>query len=149
MINFKNFDFSFSGLKTAVLYLVNGMHTAVSKKPLKLTPKNKADLAASFQQAVVDVLVSKTLRAAKTLKPKTLILGGGVAANKKLREELKKTVHKELPQTTCLLSPIALTGDNALMIALAALAEYRILKPKKNPQNLTALPNLRLDSSDL
>lgn len=144
MINSKNFDFSFSGLKTAVLYLVKGFPEKDRPSLLELNDKNKADLAASFEQAVVDVLISKTLRAAKEYKPKTLILGGGVAANQKLRQELKKTVGNQLPRVTCLLSPLALTGDNALMIALAALAECKILKPIKNPADLKAEPNLRL-----
>ncbi|MBI2052545.1 MAG: tRNA (adenosine(37)-N6)-threonylcarbamoyltransferase complex transferase subunit TsaD [Candidatus Sungbacteria bacterium] len=150
MLNSKNFDFSFSGLKTAVLYLVKGL-TPNHPRPLKLTLKNKADLAASFEQAVVDVLVHKTILVAKNLTPKTLILGGGVAANKKLRRELKSAVKKNWPHTNCLLSPIDMTGDNALMIALAALAECQIIsKDLYGEQNLItadlkAEPNLRLD----
>ncbi|MBI2003288.1 MAG: tRNA (adenosine(37)-N6)-threonylcarbamoyltransferase complex transferase subunit TsaD, partial [Candidatus Wildermuthbacteria bacterium] len=93
MLNSKNFDFSFSGLKTAVLYLVKGM-TPEHNKPLKLTQKNKADLAASFEQTVVDVLVSKTIAAAKEYNPKTIILGGGVAANQNLRKTLKQHTDK-------------------------------------------------------
>lgn len=143
MLNSKNFDFSFSGLKTSVLYLVNGMNA--NKKPLKLTTQNKADVAASFEQAVVDVLVYKTLLATKKLNPKTLVLGGGVAANKKLRETLELKFKKEFPLVTCLLSPVAFTGDNALMIALAALAEHKLLKPLKNPSDLKAEANLRLN----
>jgi N6-L-threonylcarbamoyladenine synthase len=146
MINSKDFDFSFSGLKTAVLYLVKGLYSHSDKKPLKLTDKNIADLCASFQQAVVDVLVSKTLLAARVLKPKALILGGGVAANKHLRETIKAKIEKELPSVTCLLSPISMTGDNALMIAMAAVAEYKQIKPGKDPVDLKAEPNLRLDS---
>ena len=146
MINSKDFDFSFSGLKTAVLYLVKGLYSHSDKKPIKLTGKNVADLCASFEQAVVDVLVSKTLLAAKTLRPKTLILGGGVAANKKLRKELQSKVKKEFPHISCHMSPIAFTGDNALMIALAATAEYKQIKLEKDPTNLKAEPNLRLDS---
>lgn len=146
MINSKNFDFSFSGLKTAVLYLVKGIPQKNHPlKPLRLTQKNMADLCASFQQAVVDVLVHKTLLAAKILKPKTLILGGGVAANQNLRSELELKVKKEFPPVTCLLPPVALTSDNGLMIALAALAEHKLLKPVKNPIDLHAEPNLRLD----
>ena len=157
MLQSGDLDFSFSGLKTAVLYLAKGIpitqkvrpseKAKSSRKPLKMTRKNKADLAASFQQAVVDALVHKTLRAAKEYKTKTIILGGGVAANQKLREELKKAVQKELPTTICLLSPVDMTGDNALMIALAALAEYQILKPVKKPGDLRAVPNLRLDQN--
>ncbi|MBI4119982.1 MAG: tRNA (adenosine(37)-N6)-threonylcarbamoyltransferase complex transferase subunit TsaD [Parcubacteria group bacterium] len=142
MINSPDFDFSFSGLKTAVLYLIKGLYP--KGNPLRLTVKNKADLAASFEQAVVDVLIAKTILAARKLNPKTLVLGGGVAANKKLRRELKSAVRKNLSRVTCLLSPISLTGDNALMIALAAYAEREILKPLKNPADLIAQPNLRL-----
>jgi N6-L-threonylcarbamoyladenine synthase len=145
MINSKDFDFSFSGLKTSVLYLVKGLYAHSDKKPLKLTNKNIADLCASFQQAVTDVLVSKTILATKILKPKTLILGGGVAANKHLRETLKSKIEKEFPSVKCLLSPENLTGDNALMIAMAALAEYKLLKSLKNVDDLKADPNLRLD----
>lgn len=153
MINSKNYDFSFSGLKTAVLYLVKGLYPKA--KPLKLTPENVADVCASFEQAAVDVLIYKTLLAAKNLKPKTLILGGGVAANKKLRKTLKLQIAKEFPGIACLLSPNNMTGDNALMIALAALAEIKLLKPFKNlygepdrtTADLIAQPNLRLDKT--
>ncbi|MEK9174956.1 MAG: tRNA (adenosine(37)-N6)-threonylcarbamoyltransferase complex transferase subunit TsaD [Patescibacteria group bacterium] len=144
MINSKNFDFSFSGLKTAVLYLVKGL-TPQYPKPLKLTGKNIADLCASFEQAVVDVLVSKTLRAASKLNPNTLVLGGGVAANKKLRETLELKFKTDFPHVSCLLSPVNMTGDNALMIALAALAEYKLFKPLKNLADLKAEANLRLE----
>ena len=150
MIKSKNFDFSFSGLKTAVLYLVNGIPKKggpfKKDRPsgLRLTTQNKADVAASFQQAVVDVLVYKTLQAAKKLAPRTLILGGGVAANKKLRETLELKFKTDFPNIACLLSPITMTGDNALMIALATLAEYKLLKPIKNPSDLKADTNLRL-----
>ena len=144
MINSKNFDFSFSGLKTAALYLVKGFPEKDRPSPLELNDKNKADLAASFEQAVVDVLIHKTVLAARKLTPNTLVLGGGVAANQKLRQELESKIKKEFPQVACRLPPVALTGDNALMIALAALAEYRFLKPIKNPVDLKAEPNLRL-----
>ncbi len=142
MMNSKDFNFSFSGLKTAVLYLVKGF--SPKGNPLCLTQKNKADLAASFEQAVVDVLVSKTVRAAKEYNPKTIILGGGVAANKKLRAQLERSVTDQLKTIKLIMSPIALTGDNALMIALAALAERQLIKPVKNPADLKAEPNLRL-----
>ena len=143
MMNSKDFNFSFSGLKTAVLYLVKGLYP--QGKPLRLNKKNTADLCASFEQAVVDVLVSKTVRAAKEYNPKTIILGGGVAANKKLRAQLERSVTDQLKTIKLIMSPIALTGDNALAIALAALAEHKLLKLPKNPADLQALPNLRLD----
>jgi len=68
-----------------------------------------------------------------------------VAANKKLRSELEQSVTSQLPNCKLILSPITLTGDNALMIALAALAEIKLLKPLKNYSDLKAEPNLRLD----
>ncbi|MEK7078080.1 MAG: tRNA (adenosine(37)-N6)-threonylcarbamoyltransferase complex transferase subunit TsaD, partial [Patescibacteria group bacterium] len=91
MLNSKNFNFSFSGLKTAVLYLVKGFPAKGGpSQKLELNDKNKTDLCASFEQAVVDVLIHKTLLAAKKLTPNTLVLGGGVAANNHLRETLTK-----------------------------------------------------------
>ncbi len=146
MINSKDFNFSFSGLKTAVLYLVKGLYSHSDKKPLKLTDKNIADLCASFEQAAVDVLVHKTILVAKNLNPKTLILGGGVAANKKLRSELKRSVTDKLINCELILPNIKLTSDNALMIAMAALTEYKLLRPLKNAEDLKAEPNLRIDS---
>ena len=90
MLNSKDLNFSFSGLKTAVLYV------------LRDNPKiNKAALAKEFQNAAVEVLVSKTLKAIEKFKPKTLIVAGGVAANKYLRKELIKTLNaRRLPFKT-------------------------------------------------
>ncbi|MBI4059495.1 tRNA (adenosine(37)-N6)-threonylcarbamoyltransferase complex transferase subunit TsaD [Candidatus Giovannonibacteria bacterium] len=113
MIHSKDFNFSFSGLKTAVLYLLRDLR---GKYPLS---KIRPAVASEFQQAVVDVLVSKTIRAAKKSKVKTVMIGGGVAANKKLRHELGEALTKTLPAVSCMLPVTSLTGDNALMIALA------------------------------
>ena len=109
MIDNQNFNFSFSGLKTAVLYTV--------KKIKKLDDKIKADICASFQQAVVDVLTLKTIKAAKHYKAKTIILAGGVAANKLLRESLSGASEKE--KINFSLPEIILCTDNAAMIAAA------------------------------
>ncbi len=108
MINSKDLNFSFSGLKTAVLYA------------LRDNPKtNKAALAKEFQNAAVDVLVSKTMRAAEIHKPKTLIVAGGVAANKHLQKELTKTLKtRRLPLKT-FFPEKGFIGDNAAMIAAA------------------------------
>ena len=108
MINSKDLNFSFSGLKTAVLYA------------LRDNPKiNKAALAKEFQNAAVEVLISKTLRAVEKHKPKTLIVAGGVAANKHLQKELTKTLKtRHLPLTT-LFPEKSFIGDNAAMIAAA------------------------------
>lgn len=129
MINAKNYDFSFSGLKTSVLYYLRDTKNYIA-----------ANVAAAFEQAVVDVLVAKTIRAARQYKTKTILLGGGVAANKKLRKELGQKVEKELPKTQFLLPDISLTGDNALMIALAAFFNNK----QKTPTAVGAEPNLTL-----
>lgn len=143
MIGSKDFDFSFAGLKTAVMYLVKGLG---KKQAVKLTKKNIANIAASFQQAAVDVLVEKTIRAAKKFNPKTIILGGGVAANKFLREELERRVNKSLSGIRLILPDPKLTTDNALMIALAAWYERKdLIRQSADKKKLEALANLRID----
>jgi N6-L-threonylcarbamoyladenine synthase len=113
MINSKDYNFSFSGLKTAVLYLVRDLG---HKKAKRLRPL----IAKEFQDAVVEVLVKKTIRAAKKYKVKTVLLGGGVAANKLLRYSLTNEIKRALPDSCFMLPDSSLTGDNALMIAAAA-----------------------------
>ncbi len=133
MINSDNFEFSFSGLKTSVLYTV--------QKYKKLTPKLKADLAASVQQAIVDVLIAKLEKAIIRYKPKTIMLGGGVAANKLLREEFAKLGKKYKIQAS--IPAFQYCTDNAGMIGLAA--HYRIKNKKaKFPKTFAAQPNLPL-----
>lgn len=130
MMNAPNFNFSFSGLKTAVLYYLR------DQKLKAISYKLKADVAASFQQAVVDVLVAKTARAIKKYKAKTLILGGGVAANKLLRMSLQDACGEEI---LLFLPDLKLTGDNALMIALTA-----FFKKNKSARSIHADGNMRL-----
>ncbi len=105
----ESLNFSFSGLKTAVLYK--------TKKIGKLTPKIKADLAASFQEAVVEVLVKKTIKAAKDNKVRSICLAGGVAANDLLRNRLKENT-KDIKKEFYVPDKILCT-DNAAMIACA------------------------------
>ncbi|MBI4034199.1 MAG: tRNA (adenosine(37)-N6)-threonylcarbamoyltransferase complex transferase subunit TsaD [Candidatus Brennerbacteria bacterium] len=110
MIQSKDYNFSFSGLKTSVLY------------HLRDNPKaKKADVAASFQKAAVDVLVSKTLRAAQAHKAKSIMLSGGVASNKILRQELKFASRKL--QANFLSADKNFQTDNAVIIAVAAYLE--------------------------
>lgn len=134
MINSNDFDFSFSGLKTAVLYKL---------REIKLTQEAINNISASFQESVVNVLVKKTIRAAKKYKVKTIILGGGVAANKNLREFLSKETARELPRTALLLPEIKETTDNALMIAAAAYFLSKKIGPER-ARSLSADPGLRL-----
>ncbi|MDO8600378.1 MAG: tRNA (adenosine(37)-N6)-threonylcarbamoyltransferase complex transferase subunit TsaD [bacterium] len=136
MMNTKDYNFSFSGLKTAVLYLLRDHPELLRSK------FGKAVVAKEFQDAVVEVLVAKTIRAAKEYKTKTILLGGGVAANRSLREELIKNLQKELPKAVCWMPEAVLTGDNALMIALAAFFEKK--KPIKDYTKFSAEANLRL-----
>jgi len=115
MINSKDYDFSFSGLKTAVLY---DFKTRSSKT--KKSKKYIREMAKEIQQSAVDVLIKKTLRATKDFRAKSIILGGGVTANKELREQLSKKIEKELPNVIFLKPLIQFCTDNAAMVAASA-----------------------------
>jgi len=113
MLHSGDFDFSFSGLKTAVLYLVQNL-----KKENKFNEKIKAEIAHEFQQAVIEVLAAKTLSASQKFKAQTIIAGGGVIANTSLREALKLTAKNY--KLNLLIPELAYSTDNATMIALSA-----------------------------
>jgi len=136
MIASGDFDFSFSGLKTAVLYMVKNINN--------LTKQTKANIAREFEQAAVDVLVAKTISAAKKYKVKTIILGGGVAANTELRQQLGKTAKKEAPDTSYMMPDISFTGDNAAMIAVAGYFNYLKKGSAKSVSRIKAKGNLSL-----
>lgn len=133
MLNSKDYNFSFSGLKTAALYLVRDLKQAKRSIP-KLTPA----IAKEFQDAVVDVLVSKTMRAAKEYKVKSIILGGGVAANTELRKRLGEAIRLEMPNTTYYIPDTKQTGDNALMIAESAFFQAKQAKKTAPSKKLRA-----------
>lgn len=118
MLNTKDYNFSFSGLKTAVLYLLRDHPELMKGKA------GKAEVAKEFQNAVVDVLVAKTIRAAKVYRVKTVLLGGGVAANLLLRKKLDYAA-QNMPYVSCFMPHASLTGDNALTIAFAAFLEKK------------------------
>ncbi len=122
MFNDASLDFSFSGLKTAV------RNTRETRK--RLTPKQRKDFAASLQQAIVDVLVEKTVRAAKKYRVKGVLVVGGVSANKELRRQLGERVISDLPGAAYLPSDIAYITDNAAMIAGAGF--WRLRKGEKH-----------------
>lgn len=122
MINSENLNFSFSGLKTAVLYIVRDNPRILKNK------KIKAALCAEFQQAVIDVLVAKTLKAAKKYNPKTILLGGGVSANKELRKQMGEKIKKELKNTGYQIPDTRYSLDNAAMIAVAGYFQYSLAK---------------------
>jgi N6-L-threonylcarbamoyladenine synthase len=126
MLKSSNFNFSFSGLKTAVLY-------ASKKNPENL--KDQAyisEMCHEFQSAVTDVLVAKTIRAAKKYAPSTILLAGGVSANKFLRKKLELSVKENLKNTTCLVPEMTYSLDNAAMIAIAGYYRFKNLKDKKS-----------------
>jgi len=116
MIDDESYDFSFSGLKSA---FINTVHNAEQRDETL----NDKDLATSFQNAVIDVLVDKTIRAAKDYGVKQVVLAGGVSANSGLRHDLKVAVDKELAGVDLVIPPLSLTGDNAAMIGAAAFLE--------------------------
>ncbi len=142
MINSGNLDFSFSGLKTALLYTVRD-HPQILK-----SKKMTAEICAEFQQAVVDVLVRKTLHAARKYNPKTVLLGGGVSANKELRKQLGKTIKNNFKNTLYVIPDTLYSLDNAAMIAVAGYFRWKLSKNRKpfynNWRNLEADANLKL-----
>jgi len=133
MLNSKNYNFSFSGLKTAVLYMLKRMHPSRIKKL-------RSFIAKECEDAIVDVLVAKTIRAAKIFGVKTIVLGGGVAANLLLRRRLHDHVKANLGGVKLFLPSLSVTGDNALMIAFAAFMSGK----KKAPTQVEANANVRL-----
>ncbi len=132
MINSGNFEFSFSGLKTAVLYKI--------QEHKSLNSKLKSDMAASVQQAIVDVLIAKLEKSIIRYRPKTIMLGGGVAANNLLRERFQQLAKKIKIQSS--IPAFEYCTDNAAMIGLAA--HYRLKNKKASFKNFSVQPDLNL-----
>ncbi len=125
MIKSKNFDFSFSGIKTAVLY-------ATKKNQENLKNKNYISaMCREFQTAVIDVLIHKTIGVAKKYQPKTILLAGGVSANQELRARLGLAIKKDLPDTDYEIPDIKYSLDNSAMIAAAGYFRWKKIKNKK------------------
>ncbi|EPH95157.1 putative glycoprotease GCP [Enterococcus faecalis 13-SD-W-01] len=135
MIHEDNFDFSFSGLKSAFINLV---HNAEQRGE----ELDKKDLAASFQASVVDVLTTKTIRACEKYPVKQLIVAGGVAANQGLRTTLDEKLKAVLPDVELVIPPLRLCGDNAAMIGAAGFVEWQ--KQHLAGYQLNAVPSLIL-----
>lgn len=127
------YDFSFSGIKSAVLNYINQCQ-------MKNEKICEADIAASFQSAVVEVVVNKTIKAAKILGISKIAIAGGVAANSCLREEMLKACNGE--NFSLNYPSVILCTDNAAMIGAAAYFDY--LKGIRHPLDLNAVPNLKL-----
>lgn len=126
-------DFSFSGLKSAVLNYLN-------QCKMKEVPVNTADVAASFQQAVIDVLTDHTISAARRMGIRKIAIAGGVAANSSLRTQMQELARKN-NMTFYHPSPVYCT-DNAAMIGVAGYYEY--IKGVRDSWDLNAVPNLKI-----
>jgi N6-L-threonylcarbamoyladenine synthase len=125
MIHTKDFDFSYSGLKTALLYALRDM----KRKP---TEPEVLGIAREVEDAIVEVLVHKTIQALEKTKANTIIIGGGVACNTYLKDLLTETIHKKIGTHIIIKFPDkTLSTDNALMIALAGYETIRNGKIKK------------------
>lgn len=127
------YDFSFSGIKSSVLNYLNGAE-------MKGEEVNKADVAASFQQAVIDVLADHTIKAAKDYGMKTVALAGGVAANSLLRETMKERAEKAGLRFNC--PKLIYCTDNGAMIAAAGYHEF--MEGRLADLYLNAIPNLKI-----
>ena len=138
MIYQKNYDFSFSGLKTAVLYNFRSQPSGVRE-----TKRYIQEMAASVQQAIIDVLIHKTIKAIQEYKARTLILGGGVVANEELKKQFKSRVYGLKSKVNFLVPPENLCTDNEAMVAVTGY--YHWLKgEKKNWKNIKAEANSRI-----
>ena len=153
MLNKNNLDFSFSGLKTAVLYLVKNQ-----EKNSKVNKNFKQELCAEFEDAVSEVLTKKTKKAIKKFEAKSLIIGGGVSANNRLRKDFgdfenifnqkngasqtTKAQARAFQKFQVFLPNKRYTGDNALMIAVAGYFNFKGGYYKKNAKKVFG--NLKL-----
>lgn len=129
------FDFSFSGLKTAVINLVHNSE----QKGIEI---NKNDLAASFQKTICEILVEKTINAANRLGYETIAVAGGVSANSELRSRMEQACKKH--NKTMYIPPLSLCGDNAVMIGCQGYYDY--LAGKRAGSDLNAIATLSLEN---
>lgn len=137
MMKQKNYNFSFSGLKTAILYF----HQKQTEKTKKM-PEYLQAMSYEIQQAIVEVLVSKTARAAKEFAARSIIIGGGVSANSALRQAMQKAADE---LEIRFLSPaVDLSVDNAAMAGAAGYFAFRRDQAVVTPQDLISKPNLSI-----
>ncbi len=131
----KDYDFSFSGLKTAVLYKAKELKT--------INHKLKTGFCYETQQAIIDVLIHKTLKAAKDFKAKSIILGGGVTANSELRKQFGQKIKTLKPKPHLFIPAKNLSTDNAAMVG--ALACYWQKRKTERWQKIKAIADLSIN----
>ena len=136
MLHSGDFDFSFSGLKTAVLYLIKRLGT--------ITDEQKASIAKEFEDSAAEVVVAKTMSAAKKYKAKTIIVGGGVIANRAIRNAFEQVTKKTEGKINLILPDQNLTGDNATMIAGAGYLTIASKSKLPSLNKIVANGNLKL-----
>lgn len=136
MLGSDDYDFSFSGLKTAVRYFV--------EKLSEVTDEIRQEVALAFEQAVGDVLLAKTKRAMDAYGVQTFIMGGGVSANAYLRAHFKEKLSAQYPETALFIPDASLTTDNAVMIAMAGYYRSRYSASLPAPESIRAAGNLKL-----
>jgi len=139
MIFQKNYDFSFSGLKTAVLYDFKSRSLKVRKSKAYIR-----EMATETQQAIIDVLIKKTIRAAKEFRVKAVILGGGVAANEELRKQFQSAINNQQLAIKYLVPPKIFCTDNATMVGITAYFHWIKARFPKGWHAITADANLKI-----
>ncbi len=143
MLHSKDYNFSFSGIKTAVLYRIKDFRTAHNLLPDEPLPQDFINaMSHAFQEAVTEVLVAKTLRAAQEYHAKTITIAGGVSANTRLRERLGAALSDAQTQTIYTIPELAYCLDNATMIAAAAAVRYEHTPANKRAKLLTTYRTL-------
>ena len=164
MLDSGDFSFSFSGLKTAVLYTLrdhqklasNGVlpaqapsatTTSAAGQSSAVSPEFVRELCYEFQEAVVDVLTQKTRRAIEMYAPKTVVIAGGVSANVRLRESLRDLVGAHFPETTYTMPEFKYSLDNAAMIGAAAAWRWHMMSEEARQQALTAWQTIEPDAN--
>lgn len=136
MINSGNYDFSFSGLKTAVLYKVKE-----TPEEIRESEQFIQEMSAEIEEAITDVLTEKTIKAAKDFNARAIILGGGVSANKRLKEKIKE---EKLPKTSLFFPPPPLATDNGIMTAFVGIINF---DERTNWKNIKVDAKLKIDKS--
>jgi N6-L-threonylcarbamoyladenine synthase len=139
MINSDDFDFSFSGIKTAVLYM--------AQKIPKMTEDIREEICFEFEEAVTETLLSKTMRAAEKYRPRMMLLGGGVAANSHIQKTFKKSFSDNFPEAGVFIPEGILSTDNALMIAFAGYFRFAHDKKSIVPPDSKKIKNLKADGN--